>query len=150
MHGVVGKEVTIFGRKLGRERLVVRDYKRGLLALFDDIRHRKRLTGTGDTQERLVALPVFEAFDKCMNSRRLVAGWFVVRTYLEFAHLPTLSRKRQYAHIFLPTLQERNAVVEVFVGEFLVHFGYRLCVEKDCFFRDEPSGFSFRTGQPPA
>ena len=52
--------------------------QRGLLELGDNVRHRKSLAGTRDTEERLGLVSFTEAFDKLADGFGLVTGRFVV------------------------------------------------------------------------
>ena len=65
------------------ESLVVAHDQRRALELFDDVRHRKCLTGAGHAEQRNGVNSVLQggadAFDGC----RLITGWLVFRIYLE-------------------------------------------------------------------
>jgi hypothetical protein len=71
---VVGEELAELIAELRGERLVVRDHERGSLELLHHPRHRRRLAGTGGTEERLAAVPRAERLRELRDRARLVAG----------------------------------------------------------------------------
>ncbi len=95
--------------QLRRERLVVRQHDGRALHVFDHLRHRERLAGTGDAQQHLVALAVVHATDQLRDGFRLVAAGFVVAGKLEF-HVPaTSARKMGTAENFYYTAAAKSA-----------------------------------------
>src|SRR3989344_5649536 len=73
MHGIVRKKLAVLLGQLSRERFVMRDDKRWLLGRRDDIRCRKRLPGTGDTQKRLVPIATLYSLNESLDSLGLIA-----------------------------------------------------------------------------
>ena len=55
----------------------MRNNQSGLIQLLDDIRHRKRLTRTGNAEKRLTLVAFPESLYQFGNRLRLVAGGFV-------------------------------------------------------------------------
>ena len=67
-------ELTV---KLRRQRLIMRQDKRRLIQLLDDIRHRKCLARTGDAKERLTLVALLKALNQLCDRLRLVASGLV-------------------------------------------------------------------------
>ena len=65
MHGIVREEFAVLLRKLCRERLVVRDYKRGFADIGYNIRHRESLAGAGGCadQDVISLVPCLKGFN---------------------------------------------------------------------------------------
>ena len=77
--GVVRKELAQLRTQLRRQCLIVCQYQRRLLYLLNDIRHGKRLAGTGDTEQRLFFKSQLNALRQLLNGFRLVSRRFVFR-----------------------------------------------------------------------
>ena len=92
LDGVLGEELLELGAELRGERLVRREDERRALLALDDVRHRERLAGAGDAEQRLVLLLLLEAFDELVDGVRLVAGHLVVGGEAEGG----VSRERQW------------------------------------------------------
>ena len=83
LDAVVGEELAELVGQLGGQRLVGGDDQRGLLHLLDRPGHRGALAGTGDAEQRLVALAVGDALAERGDGPRLVAGRIELGHHLE-------------------------------------------------------------------
>ena len=73
LDGVLGKEVAEFAVKLGREGLVVAQDERRAVQVGNDVGHRKGLSRTRYTQQRVVLRAVADRPDDLGDGFRLVA-----------------------------------------------------------------------------
>ena len=60
--------------KLGRKCLIMCNNQRRLIQCGNNIRHRKGLTGTGNSQKCLELVPLPKTIDQCFDCLRLVSG----------------------------------------------------------------------------
>jgi hypothetical protein len=67
------EELAELGIELRGERLVRREHERGTPGASDDVRHRVRLAGTGDAEQRLERETVLQALDELVDRFRLIA-----------------------------------------------------------------------------
>ena len=74
LDGVVREELLEFAVELGGQCLVVGEDERRALDALDDVRHRECLAGTGDAEQRLVALALFQSVDERVDRIGLVTG----------------------------------------------------------------------------
>ena len=72
MHRGIGKEIAVFSRKLGGERLVVGDNERRLLDLLDHVGDGEGLTRSGHAKQRLIALTGLDALHEGFNCLGLI------------------------------------------------------------------------------
>jgi len=70
----VGEEITELRIELRGKRLVVRDDQRRFLHLLNDVGHRERLAGSGDTHQQLLFLPGLQVRDNFVDRLRLISG----------------------------------------------------------------------------
>lgn len=73
MHGILGKESSILLRKLGGERLIVREDEGRRIVPRDNVRDRERLSASRNTEERLVAHAFPKPSLELLDRLRLVA-----------------------------------------------------------------------------
>src|SRR5450830_2123742 len=84
---VLGEEGLELAVQLGGKRLVVAQDKDRAIELLDDIRHRKRLAGAGDADQRLEAVALLDPGDQLGDGLRLVSRRFKRCLQLEDAQL---------------------------------------------------------------
>ena len=61
LHRIIREKLFHLRIKLRRQCLIVGDHQRRLIELLDHIRHRKRLTGSGHSKQRLKLIPLFKS-----------------------------------------------------------------------------------------
>ena len=86
LHRVVREKPLELVVKLRGQGFVVGDDERGFPHLRDDVRHRERLAGTGDAQEDLVVLALFELAHDGVYRLGLIARGGEFRVQFEAAH----------------------------------------------------------------
>ena len=77
LHRIVREKLFHLRIKLRRQRLIVSDHQRRLIELLDHIRHRKRLTGSGHSKQRLKLIPLFKSLHQLLDRLRLISGGLV-------------------------------------------------------------------------
>ena len=77
LDSIVGEEALKLSVELRRQCLIVRQHQRRPLHLGHHIGRREGLTGAGDAEQRLEALPSLYAVDQVSDRPRLVAGRLV-------------------------------------------------------------------------
>ena len=85
-HGVVREELFEFAVELSGQRFVVRQDERRTIHLSDDVGHRERLAGSGNSQQNLIALAFRDPADEFLDRRRLITSWCVVTDKFEVVH----------------------------------------------------------------
>ena len=74
VYGVFRKELLIFLRELGGERLVMREHQRRFPVCGDHVRHREGLSGAGHAEKRLTWNTLLQPAQKPVDRLRLIAG----------------------------------------------------------------------------
>src|SRR5690606_1958406 len=85
-NGIVGKKLLELAVKLRGQSLVMREHECRPLQLLNDIRHRERLTGTGDAHQHLLAFPFAQSFYELANRFGLIACGLEGGGELELGH----------------------------------------------------------------
>lgn len=70
---VIRKELFKFPIQLRRQSLIMRNDQRWFIQLLYDIRHRKCLTGSGNSKQRLTLVSFFETTNQLLNRLRLIS-----------------------------------------------------------------------------
>ncbi len=83
LDGVLGEEALELLVQLSRQRLVVDHHERRPVHARDDLRHRERLAGAGDTEQHLVAIAANEALDELVLRPGLITAQFEIGDQLE-------------------------------------------------------------------
>ena len=86
LDGVVGHELAELVRELGGQGLVVGEHERGPLHLLDEPGRRRRLAGSGGTEQHDVGLAGVDAPGELGDGRRLITARRVLADDLERAH----------------------------------------------------------------
>ena len=71
---IIGEKAAHLGTDLAGQRLIRLQNQRRAIAPGDDVRHRKRLAGAGDAQQRLGVVALMDALHQRFYRLRLVAG----------------------------------------------------------------------------
>ena len=74
LDGVAGKELAHLAVELCGQRLVGGEHQGRAARLLDDLRHRERLSGAGDAEQRLVGEPGPNPLDEPVDRGGLIAG----------------------------------------------------------------------------
>ena len=82
-HGVFREKLAELRAKLRRERLVVREHQRRPVDIGDDVRHRKRLAGARDAEQRLLLEALLNPLRQLRDRFRLIARRLIGRDKLE-------------------------------------------------------------------
>ena len=83
LHGVFGEKLAELRAKLRRERLVVREHQRRPVDVGNDVRHRKRLAGARDAEQRLLLEALLNPLRQLRDRFRLIARRLIGRDKLE-------------------------------------------------------------------
>ena len=71
---IIGEKAAHLGTDLTGQRFIRLQNQRRAIAPGDDVRHRKRLAGAGDAQQRLGVVTLMDALHQRFYRLRLVAG----------------------------------------------------------------------------
>ena len=121
---VLRKEAVELLVELGGQRLVVGQDEGRAVDRLDHLRHRERLSGAGDTEQRLGLLALPEALDELFDGLRLVAGWAEVgddvevchRAYTRHASSGTRSEVATTAATMASLRRRRRAMISAMAG----------------------------------